>query len=95
MALFHVLTGSASFKSTRPNKRFTLHSIFFPDAAAGASNDYGYASTPEATYNYVVELRDTGEYGFLLPADQIEPTGEESYDGVIALLKYIIDTDYM
>ncbi|PIK36597.1 putative carboxypeptidase B [Apostichopus japonicus] len=62
--------------------------------ASGASNDYGFASTPAATYTYVVELRDTGEYGFVLPADQIVPSGEESYDGVIALLDYVINNDY-
>ncbi|XP_071849610.1 carboxypeptidase O-like isoform X1 [Apostichopus japonicus] len=62
--------------------------------ASGASNDYGFASTPAATYTYVVELRDTGEYGFVLPADQILPSGEESYDGVIALLDYVINNDY-
>lgn len=62
--------------------------------AAGASNDYGYAGLPQARYTYVVELRDKGDKGFILPADQIEPTGEESYNGVIALLSWIIDNDY-
>ena len=28
-------------------------------------------------YSYGMELRDTGLYGFLLPPDQIIPTGEE------------------
>ena len=28
-------------------------------------------------YSYAMELRDTGEFGFLLPEDQIIPTGEE------------------
>jgi len=28
-------------------------------------------------YSYAMELRDNGTYGFLLPADQIIPTGEE------------------
>lgn len=62
--------------------------------SAGTSKDYGYASTPGATYSYTVELRDTGEYGFLLPADQIIPTGEESYNGVVAMMDWITANDY-
>lgn len=30
------------------------------------------------TLSWVLELRDTGTYGFLLPADQIIPTAEET-----------------
>lgn len=44
--------------------------------ASGGSLDWaqGVAGIP---YSFVMELRDTGEYGFLLPPDQIIPTGEE------------------
>lgn len=35
------------------------------------------------------ELRDTGTHGGLLPADQIIPTAEETFDSVIAILKKI------
>lgn len=37
------------------------------------------------TFTY--ELRDQGRFGFLLPADQIIPTGEETLDSMIALLQ--------
>lgn len=37
------------------------------------------------TYTY--ELRDLGRHGFILPADQIIPTGEETMDSLIAMFK--------
>jgi len=36
----------------------------------------GVAGIP---YSLAMELRDTGLYGFLLPPDQIIPTGEETW----------------
>lgn len=33
-------------------------------------------------YSYGVELRDKGEFGFLLPEDQIIPTAEENLAGI-------------
>lgn len=32
------------------------------------------------------EFRDTGSYGFILPADQIIPNAEEVTQGVIAIV---------
>jgi len=46
--------------------------------ASGGSLDWtlGQLGIP---YSYGMELRDTGEYGFLLPPEQIIPTGEEAW----------------
>jgi len=52
--------------------------------ASGSSADYVYG-TCGAIYSYGVELRDTGKDGFLLPADQITPSGEETWAAVKAL----------
>lgn len=38
---------------------------------------------------YLVELRDRGFYGFILPADQIWPTATETWQGVQAAIKYV------
>lgn len=53
--------------------------------ASGNGVDYSY-DVAKADYSYVFELRDTGEYGFVLPADQILPSGEETFAGVKYLL---------
>jgi len=41
--------------------------------------------------SYTVELRDTGRHGFVLPPDQIIPTGEENLAAVIAFMKHFDD----
>lgn len=58
----------------------------FLDIATGGSIDYikGVHHTP-ITYTY--ELRDKGRYGFVLPPDQIIPTGEETMDSLVAMFK--------
>ena len=40
-------------------------------------------------YSYTFELRDKGNYGFLLPARYIKPTGEETFDGLVSMLQEI------
>ncbi|XP_020615344.1 carboxypeptidase B-like isoform X3 [Orbicella faveolata] len=54
--------------------------------AAGGSEDWTYGELG-VKYSFSVELRDTGRYGFLLPPDQIIPTGEETFEGLKALVK--------
>lgn len=54
--------------------------------ATGASVDY-VADVSEAEYTFTLELRDTGRYGFLLPANQIIASGEEAFEGVKYLLE--------
>jgi len=44
--------------------------------ASGGSLDWTLGEA-EIPYSYGMELRDTGNYGFILPPDQIIPTGEE------------------
>ncbi|CAH3025693.1 unnamed protein product, partial [Porites evermanni] len=55
-------------------------------AASGGSEDWTYGQL-NVKYSFSVELRDTGRYGFLLPKEQIIPTGEETFEGLKALVK--------
>ncbi|XP_060564149.1 carboxypeptidase B-like [Ruditapes philippinarum] len=58
--------------------------------ASGSSADWVYGKLG-AKFAYGVELRDTGKYGFLLPDDQIIPSGKETLQALIALAKYVLN----
>jgi murein tripeptide amidase MpaA len=54
-------------------------------ATDGSSTDYVLdVGNAELTYAFV--LRDTGNFGFVLPASQIGPSGVEMWDGVRTML---------
>jgi murein tripeptide amidase MpaA len=44
--------------------------------ASGGSSDWSYGQL--GALGYAIELRDEGQFGFVLPADQIIPTAEEN-----------------
>ncbi|GMI12577.1 hypothetical protein TrVE_jg1346 [Triparma verrucosa] len=58
--------------------------------ASGSSADWTYGVCG-ILYSYGVELRDTGKYGFLLPEDQIIPSGEETLAGVKVLAHAVLE----
>jgi hypothetical protein len=66
----------------------TISRTIYP--ASGSSADYTYGACG-VKYSYGVELRDTGEFGFLLPPTEIIPSGEEIYAAVVAMATYIED----
>jgi len=63
-----------------------IEQIIYP--ASGSSADYAYDSAG-VIYSYGVELRDTGTYGFLLPANQIRPQGEEIWSCLVYTGNYV------
>ncbi|KAI1436064.1 hypothetical protein GGR50DRAFT_693626 [Xylaria sp. CBS 124048] len=56
------------------------------ETRGGSAIDYFFHELG-AHYSYQIKLRDTGSYGFLLPSDNIIPTGEE----VLHAMKYLGD----
>lgn len=58
----------------------------FSDVASGGSMDW-VKGTYGIPYTYTYELRDTGRHGFILPADQIIPTAEETLDSLLVILQ--------
>jgi len=62
------------------------------DPAAGASDDW-YKGSLGCRYAFTTELRDTGYYGFELPASQIIESGEELFAGMKVVFNKIIQDD--
>ncbi|XP_072047134.1 carboxypeptidase B-like [Amphiura filiformis] len=56
--------------------------------ASGGSSDYFYAGAG-VQYSYALEGRDTGRYGFQLPASQIQPSAEENWEALRAVVDYV------
>lgn len=63
-------------------------SLLYP--AAGASDDWAKGSLG-IKYAYTIELRDSGRFGFILPASQIEKTGLEALEYVNVVAKAVAD----
>lgn len=61
----------------------------FIGVASGIMPDWMFGQ--RGVFSWTIELRDTGEFGFLLPADQIIPTSEELLAGVLALAQWVAD----
>jgi len=57
--------------------------------ASGGSHDWVYGAAG-VVYSFAIELRDTGKFGFLLPANQIVPQGEEAFAGVQYIAEYLL-----
>lgn len=56
--------------------------------AAGGSDDWAKALL-KIKYAYTIELRDTGKYGFILPARFITPTAKEALAAVQVITEII------
>jgi Zinc carboxypeptidase len=60
------------------------HGLAIADAASGSSIDYIYGSL-SVKNAYVIELRDTGKFGFVLPQKEIVPTCKEAIAAILAM----------
>ncbi|KAM9808285.1 carboxypeptidase A4 [Neosynchiropus ocellatus] len=60
--------------------------------ASGGSIDWSY--NMGIKYSYAFELRDTGRFGFILPANQIIPTASETWLALKHIMEYVRDHPY-
>lgn len=66
--------------------------LLYPDVASGITVDWAYDSGIK--YSFSFELRDTGRYGFLLPATQIIPTAQETWMAIRTILRHTLRHPY-
>uniref|UniRef100_A0A1Y9H2W6 Peptidase M14 domain-containing protein n=1 Tax=Anopheles dirus TaxID=7168 RepID=A0A1Y9H2W6_9DIPT len=62
--------------------------------ASGISVDWAFA-VAGIPLSYTFELRDQGEFGFVLPAEQIVPNAQELLEAFVALIDEARNLDYM
>ncbi|XP_072039386.1 carboxypeptidase B-like isoform X1 [Amphiura filiformis] len=63
-----------------------IYDTIYP--ASGGSCDYMYAKQG-VQFSYSPEGRDTGTYGFILPAKYIQPSGEENWAALKAICDFV------
>ena len=73
---------------------YSVHGMVYVDQPAhalyrcsGITTDWVYGEL--GILSWTPELRDTGYYGFLLPPEQIIPTGEENFEAVKLVIQYV------
>ncbi|XP_053465127.1 carboxypeptidase A1 [Nycticebus coucang] len=60
--------------------------------ASGSTIDWTYSQGIK--YSFTFELRDTGRYGFLLPASQIVPTAQETWLALLTIMEHTLNHPY-
>ncbi|XP_026167317.1 carboxypeptidase A5 [Mastacembelus armatus] len=83
------ITDLASLYGTRYRYGSIISTIY---QASGGTIDWTY--NQGIKYSYTFELRDTGRYGFILPANQILPTARETWLALMAIMDHTFKNPY-
>uniref|UniRef100_A0A8C4HYH9 Carboxypeptidase A1 n=1 Tax=Dicentrarchus labrax TaxID=13489 RepID=A0A8C4HYH9_DICLA len=83
------ITDLASLYGTRYRYGSIINTIY---QASGGTIDWTY--NQGIKYSYTFELRDTGRYGFILPANQIIPTATETWLALMAIMDHTYKNPY-
>ncbi|TSS60364.1 Carboxypeptidase A1 [Bagarius yarrelli] len=86
---FKAATELESLYGTKYTFGSTFDTIY---QASGVTTDWSYDQGIK--YSYTFELRDTGHYGFILPANQIIPTAQETWLALMAIMKHTKNNPY-
>jgi len=83
--------GAAAAHATYNESTFTINtSTRAMYVSAGGSDDYAKGNVG-IKYVYTIELRDKGEFAFLLPKDQIIKAATEAWNGVKVVADFVVD----
>ncbi|XP_059567778.1 carboxypeptidase A1 [Myotis daubentonii] len=83
------VTALASLYGTKFKYGSIIKAIY---RASGGTIDWTY--NQGIKYSYTFELRDTGRYGFLLPASQIIPTAQETWLALQTIMDHTLKHPY-
>ncbi|KAG7278991.1 hypothetical protein CRUP_001932 [Coryphaenoides rupestris] len=83
------ITDLASLYGTRYRYGSIINTIY---QASGGTIDWTYEQGIK--YSYTFELRDTGRYGFILPANQILPTAKETWLALMTIMDHASNNTY-
>ncbi|XP_051917203.1 carboxypeptidase A5 [Hippocampus zosterae] len=83
------ITALASLYRTRYRYGSIINTIY---QASGGTIDWTY--NQGIKYSFTFELRDTGRYGFMLPASQIIPTARETWLALMAIMDHTSKNAY-
>ncbi|KAM9352312.1 carboxypeptidase A5 [Symphorus nematophorus] len=83
------ITDLASLYGTSYRYGSIINTIY---QASGGTIDWTY--NQGIKYSYTFELRDTGRYGFILPANQIIPTAQETWLALMAIMNHTFQNPY-
>ncbi|XP_072242548.1 carboxypeptidase A1-like [Leuresthes tenuis] len=83
------ITDLASMYGTRYRFGSIINTIY---QASGGTIDWTY--NQGIKYSYTFELRDTGRFGFILPASQIIPTAQETWLALMAIMDHTLKNPY-
>ena len=80
--------GSLIYKRVKVRKALLISKKRF--FSTGGSDDWA-KGVAGIKYSYTIELPDTGSHGFVLPAHEIEPVGQETWAAVKSITKHLTD----
>lgn len=93
------ISASSHLSTLWPHSAFPFGGFFFfffallhLDLASGITVDWAYDSGIKYAFSF--ELRDTGRYGFLLPATQIIPTAQETWVAIRTIMEHTQNHPY-
>ncbi|PVH91372.1 peptidase M14, carboxypeptidase A, partial [Periconia macrospinosa] len=92
-----VIDNNAAYRSIATRAQAAIRAVSGTAYTIGPSCSTLYATTGSsvdhidqvggAGYAYTYELRDRGTYGFVLPANQIQPTVRETWAGLVTMVQ--------